>query len=166
MPSQKILEQKQAAVCELVEVLKNSSSGVLVDYKGISVTDDTKLRADLRKAGVHYKVVKNTLLSLAMKEVGLEGLDGVLSGTTALAANSTDALAAAKILSGFAKKNDKFTIKAGYMDGEVINAETVTALSKIPSKEVLIAQVLFGLNSCISGLAIALDQIAKKNADQ
>ena len=165
MPSQKILEQKQAAVAALVEVLKNSPSGVLVDYKGISVVDDTKLRAELRKAGVQYQVVKNTMLGLAFKEIGLEGMESNLSGTTAIAMNTTDPLAAAKVLSDFAKKNEKFTIKAGYMDGAAIDAKTVDALSKVPSREVLIAQLCFGLNACISGLAIALDQIAKKNAE-
>ena len=92
-------------------------------------------------------------------------MESNLSGTTAIAMNTTDPLAAAKVLSDFAKKNEKFTIKAGYMDGAAIDAKTVDALSKVPSREVLIAQLCFGLNACISGLAIALDQIAKKNGN-
>ena len=165
MPSQKILEQKQAAVAQLVETLKNSPSGVLVDYKGITVADDTKLRAELRKGGVQYRVVKNTMLNLAFREIGLEGLSDSLSGTTAIAINTTDSLAAAKVLSKFAKDHENFTVKCGYMDGAAIDSATVEALSKVPGRETLIAQLCFGLNACISGLAIALDQVAKKNAE-
>ena len=165
MPTEKVLAAKKSVVAELTEKMRNAQSGILVDYKGITVEQDTKLRAELRKAGVQYQVVKNTLLGLAFKEIGLEGMESNLSGTTAIAMNTTDPLAAAKVLSDFAKKNEKFTIKAGYMDGAAIDAKTVDALSKVPSREVLIAQLCFGLNACISGLAIALDQIAKKNAE-
>jgi len=175
LPSNQILQEKQAAVAEIVKLLNSTVSGVLVGYEGITVADDTKLRADLRKAGVHYKVLKNSLLNFAVKEAGLAGLSASLSGTTALAVNTQGETAAAKILCEYAKKNEKFVIKAGFVEGEVIDAENVKALAKLPSKEVLIAQVLAGfnapitglvnvLNGNIRGLAVALNAIAEKKA--
>jgi len=175
LPSNKILQEKQAAVAEIVSTLNGSISGVLVSYQGITVADDTKLRADLRKAGVKYKVLKNSLLNFAVKEAGLAGLTEVLEGTTALAVNTEGETAAAKILCEYAKKNEKFVIKAGFVEGKVIDADNVKALAKLPSKEVLIAQVLAGfnapitglvnvLNGNIRGLAVALNAIAEKKA--
>ncbi|HOP10688.1 MAG TPA: 50S ribosomal protein L10 [Oscillospiraceae bacterium] len=175
MPSNKILQEKQAAVAEIVNTLNGTISGVLVSYQGITVADDTKLRAELRKAGVKYKVLKNSLLNFAVKEAGLEGLTEVLEGTTALAVNTEGETAAAKILCEYAKKNEKFVIKAGFVEGNVIDADNVKALAKLPSKEVLIAQVLAGfnapitglvnvLNGNIRGLAVALNAIAEKKA--
>jgi len=175
LPSNKILQEKQAAVAEIVNTLNGTISGVLVSYQGITVADDTKLRAELRKAGVKYKVLKNSLLNFAVKEAGLEGLTEVLEGTTALAVNTEGETAAAKILCEYAKKNEKFVIKAGFVEGNVIDADNVKALAKLPSKEVLIAQVLAGfnapitglvnvLNGNIRGLAVALNAIAEKKA--
>lgn len=157
MPSEKILAQKKQLVSGLVEEIKNSSSGVLVDYKGITVADDTKLRTDLRKAGVHYAVIKNTLIRFAIKEADLEELDGVLNGTTALAISGEDMIAPAKILSKFAETHKNFTIKGGYVDGKALSVEEVTALAKLPSKEVLIAKVLGGFNAPIAGFANVLN---------
>lgn len=175
LPSNKILQEKQAAVTEIITLLNSTISGVLVSYQGIKVADDTKLRAELRKAGVKYKVLKNSLLNFAVKEVGLSGLSCVLEGTTALAINTQGETAAAKILCEYAKKNEKFVIKAGFVEGAVIDAENVKALAKLPPKEVLIAQVLAGfntpitglvnvLNGNIRGLAVALNAIAEKKA--
>ena len=175
MPSNKILQEKQAAVTEIITLLNSTISGVLVSYQGIKVADDTKLRAELRKAGVKYKVLKNSLLNFAVKEVGLSGLSSVLEGTTALAINTQGETAAAKILCEYAKKNEKFVIKAGFVEGTVIDSENVKALAKLPPKEVLIAQVLAGfntpitglvnvLNGNIRGLAVALNAIAEKKA--
>ena len=175
MPSNKILQEKQAAVTEIVALLNSTVSGVLVSYQGITVADDTKLRAELRKSGVKYKVLKNSLLNFAVKEVGLEGLSSVLEGTTALAVNTVGETAAAKILCEYAKKNEKFVVKAGFVEGKVIDAENVKALAQLPPKEVLIAQVLAGfnapitgfvnvLNGNIRGLAVALKAIAEKKA--
>ncbi len=175
MPSEKVLAQKKEIVAQLAKKMTESGSGVLVEYKGINVADDTKLRASLRKAGVEYTVVKNTLLSKAASEIGFEKLDEVLSGTTALALNSTDPLAAAKILCEYAEKHENFKIKAGFIDGQVISAADVEALSKLPSKEVLIAQVLGTLNAPITsfvnvlnanirGLAVALQAIVDKKS--
>ena len=157
MPSEKILEAKKLVVKDLSDRMQNAVSGVFVDYKGISVADDTKLRHDLRAAGVEYAVVKNTLARFAVNQVGYEDLVPVLEGTTALAMSSSDLVAPAKILSEFAKKNKQFTIKAGFVEGRVIDAEEIKHLAALPSKEVLISRVLGGLNAPISGFANVLN---------
>lgn len=166
MPNAKILEEKKALVASLVEKIKNSPAGVLVDYKGINVEDDTKLRRELRAAGVEYAVVKNTMLRFAAKELGFDSFDEHLNGTTALAISTTDdVIAPAKILGAYAKKHENFTIKAGYLEGEAIPASEVQKLADMPSKEVLIAQVLYSFNYPLTQLAIALDNICKKTED-
>ena len=157
MPSEKILEQKKQQVAELSEKLKTAVTGVIVDYKGITVADDTKLRKSLRETGNEYKVVKNTLLGRALKEAGIDGLDSVLEGTTAIAISHEDYVGAAKVLCEFADKNKTFEVKAGFVDGKMIDAEGVKNLAKLPSKEVLLAQVLGGLNAPITGFATVLN---------
>lgn len=157
MPSEKILEQKKAVVAELSERLKGSVAGVLVNYKGITVADDTKLRKDLREAGVKYTVVKNTLLKRAAEDAGIEGLDPVLEGTTALATSEEDYVAAAKILCEYAEKNKNFEIKSGYVDGGVLGVDEIKELAKLPSKEVLVAKALGGLNAPITGFVTVLN---------
>ena len=165
MPSEKTLQTKQQIVAELTEKLKASAAGVVVDYKGIDVVNDTKLRAELREAGISYSVVKNTMLRFASKQVGLDGLDDILEGTTAIAISNSDPLSAARIIAKYADSlKDKFNIKGGYMDGKVIDAKTVDALSKIPAREVLIGKMLSSMNAPIANLAVVLDQIAKKTA--
>ena len=160
MPNAKVLEEKKAVVASLVEKIKNSPAGVLVDYKGINVEDDTKLRKQLREAGVEYAVIKNTLIRFAAKELGL---DENLHGTTALAISTTDdVVAPAKILADFAKTHENFNLKAGYLEGKVIGEDEVKKLAAMPSKEVLIAQVLYSFNFPIMQLAIACDAIVKK----
>ena len=156
-----IIEQKQQIVAELVEKMKNASSGVLVDYKGISVENDTKLRADLRKAEVQYAVVKNTLCARACDELGYSELKDVLNGNTALALSS-DQVAPAKILNDYAKDNENFVIKAGFCDGKVLTAAEVKALAEIPSKEVLIGRILGSLQSSLYGFAYAIQAIIDK----
>lgn len=162
MPSQKVLEKKQQVVAELSEQLKNSVAGVLVSYKGITVADDTKLRRELREAGVNYKVIKNTLIKRAADDAGLEGLDPVLEGTTALATSDSDYVAAAKVLVKYAEASKTFEVKSGFMDGAVISVDEINRLAKIPSKEILLAQVLGGFLAPISSLAIVLNQIKEK----
>lgn len=175
MPSAKVLESKKEQVAQIVEVLKGATTGVLVDYRGLTVEEDTKLRNDLRVAGVEYFVVKNTLLRLAAKETGLDALDEILHGPTALAV-SEDAVAPAKILADFAKKNDKMQLKSGFMEGKVLSMDELQQLAKTPNKETLIAKLMGSLNSPISGLARLLstivdggeeisELIAKKAAD-
>lgn len=166
MPNAKILEEKKALVASLVEKIKNSPAGVLVDYKGISVEDDTKLRRELRAAGVEYAVVKNTMIRFAAKELGFDGFEEHLSGTTAIAISTTDdVVAPAKILCDYAKKHENFTVKVGFLEGAVIPEAEVKALASMPSKETLIAQTLYSFNFPIMQLAIALDAIAKKSED-
>lgn len=158
MPNAKVLEQKKQDVAELAERMKNASSGVFVDYKGINVVDDTKLRRELREANVEYTVVKNTLTKRAAAEVGFSDLDPILNGTTALATSTDDQVLPAKILCEFAKKSgDKFNIKAGFVDGRVISSEEVQTLSELPPRDMLIARVLGGFNAPISGLVNVLN---------
>lgn len=167
MPSAKILEQKKQSVVDLTEKLKSASAGVVVDYKGINVADDTALRKELREANVEYIVVKNTLLRFAIKNVGLDGLDDVLSGTTALAISKDDPIAPAKIVGKYVDKIEKgFEVKAGFMDNQIMDKNDVIALGKLPSKEQLLSQLLSVLTGNIRGMAIALNAIAeqKENA--
>ncbi|MVB11294.1 50S ribosomal protein L10 [Caprobacter fermentans] len=161
MPSEKILEGKKQAVSQLSESLKAAHTGVIVNYKGITVEADTKLRRELREAGCQYKVVKNTLLRLALQESGISGLDGVLEGTTAIAVHSEDYVAPAKILAGYADKSDTFKIKAGFIDGKVATADEIKTLASLPSKEELVAQALRGLNAPITGLVTVLNGTIK-----
>lgn len=160
MPSEKVLETKKAQVAELVEVLNGATTGVLVDYRGLTVEEDTKLRNDLRNAGVKYFVVKNTLLRLAANQTGLEDLDSILHGPTALAV-SEDAVAPAKVLAEFAKDNETLEIKSGFMDGKVLSLDEIKTLAKTPNMETLIAKMMGSLNSPISGLARLLSTIAE-----
>lgn len=160
MPNEKVLEAKKEQVANLVEALNSAATGVLIDYRGLNVEEDTKLRNDLRAAGVKYFVVKNTLLRLAANQVGLEELDGILHGPTALAV-SEDPIAPAKILFDFAKGNEKVEIKSGFMDGKVMSMDELTALAKTPSKENLIASIMGSLNAPVSNLVRLLDTIAQ-----
>ena len=159
MPSKNVLEAKQQVVAEITEQLKGATTGVFVDYSGINVADDTKLRKELREAGVTYTVVKNTLTRFAAKEAGIEGLDDILNGNTALAVSS-DHVTAAKIIGEFAEKNDNFKIKGGIMEGKVISVDEVVKLSKMPNREQLLCMLLYALNGNISGLARALQAVA------
>ena len=163
MPNAKVLSEKQAIVAALTEQLQNAASGVLVDYKGITVAEDTALRVELRQNDVQYGVVKNTLVRFAMNNVGLNELDDVLNGTTSLATSAGDPIAPMRVVNKYAKQlNGKFTIKGGFMDGKVVSMETVNALASIPALPVLQAQVLGTMLAPISGLACVLKQIAEK----
>ena len=176
MPSDKILKQKQEQVEALTNDLKNALTGVIVDYKGINVLEDTKLRKELREAGVSYRVIKNSLMRRAAKNVGYDSLEEVLVESTALALSDDDYTAAAKILCKYADASKgKFTIKAGFVEGTILDANGVANLSKLPSREELVAMTLRGLNAPISGLANVLNanitglvrtlsQIAEKSA--
>ena len=162
MPSKVILEQKQKAVAELAEQIKNSVSGVLVNYQGITVEDDTAMRKALREAGVRYTVVKNTLTGRACDMVGYGEMKQYLNGMTAIAISDNDAVAPAKVLKKYADKVESFKILAGYLDGAVIDEKTVNELADIPSKEVLIAKFLGSIQSPVYGLAYALQAIVDK----
>ncbi len=156
MPSAKILEQKEKLVNDLAEKMKAAKSGVIVDYCGITVDKDTALRAELRKAGVDYTVIKNTYIKRAAEIAGIEGFDPYLEGMTAFALSNEDPLAPAKVLCKFAEENDTFKVKVGMMDGQVMEAAEVEALSKIPSKEVLIGKILGSIQGPLYGLAYVL----------
>lgn len=161
MPSAAILAQKQEQLQELVEKMRNASSGVLVNYTGITVDQDTAMRTALRKANVEYKVYKNTMISRACDELGYTDLKPHLNGMTAIA-TSTDPIAPAKILKEYAENIPTFEIKAGFIDGEIVDQAGVMELASIPSKEVLIGKIVGSLMGPLYGLAYALQAIADK----
>ena len=165
MPSEKVLEQKKQVVAELTQRLKDSCAGVVVNYSGITVADDTKLRKELREAGVEYTVVKNTLLRRAASEAGLEGMNVVLEGSTAIATSKDDYVAAARILCKYAETNKKFTVKTGYLDNDIISLEKIDSLAKLPSREVLLANVLGAFQAPIASFARAVQAIVDKNGE-
>ena len=163
MPNAKVLSEKQAVVADLTNKLQNAAAGVLVDYKGITVAEDTALRAELRKNNVEYAVVKNTLLRFAVNNCGRNELDSLLNGATALAICHDDPVAPARVVNDFAKKIEgRFEIKGGFMDGKPMPLDEVLALANIPPLPILQAQVLGTMLAPISGLACVLKQIAEK----
>ena len=162
MPSNAILEQKKAIVAELATDIKESVAGVVVNYQGITVDSDTKMRKALREAGVKYVVMKNTMTGRACDEVGYGALKEHLNGMTAIAISKNDPVAAAKILKEYAEKIPSFEILAGYVDGGVIDAAAVNALAEIPSKEVLIAKFLGSIKSPLYNFAYGLQAIIDK----
>lgn len=164
MPSEKILESKKVLVQQLTERLQNAKAGVLADFRGLSVEQDTDLRRKLREAGVDYTVMKNSIIRFASKEVGLEDLGNVLEGPTAIATSVDDVLAPAKVLCDFAKDNELLEVKAGFVEGKVISVDDVKQYASIPSKEVLISKMLGSLQSPISKLARTLQAIVDEEA--
>jgi len=175
MPSAKVLEKKKKDVEALSQKISNAKGLVIADYRGITVEQDTELRSAMRKAGVEYKVVKNTLIKFAAKENGLEDLNSFLEGPTSMAISDTDPVAPAKVMSEFADKFESFEIKAGVLEGKIIDIDAIKALAKLPSREELIAKVLGGFNAPISGfvnvlnanirgLVVALNAIAEQKA--
>ncbi len=165
MPSQKVLEQKQQVVAQLAERIQGSVAGIIVDYKGITVEDDTKLRKELRESGVKYTVVKNTLIKRAAEKAGLNGIDDVLNGTSAIATSAEDYVAAARILQKFAEQHDNFKVKTGYLDNEVISLDKIQSLAKLPSREVLLANVLGAFQAPIASFARAIQAVVDKNGE-
>lgn len=173
MPSEKILQQKQEVVNDIYEKLSAAKGVIFADYRGLTVDQDTELRRALRNSGVNYQVVKNTLTKIAADKLGLEELDPVLKGPTSIAYSQEDPVAPAKVMNEYAKKFDKLELKAGIVEGKIIDENGIKSLADLPSREVLIAQVLGGLNAPITGfvnvlnanirgLVIALNAIAEK----
>ena len=160
------LEGKKQIVAELVEKFKQAPAVVVVDYRGVNVAQITKLRKDLREAGIEYVVVKNTLLTIAAKEAGVEGLASTFKGVTAIAFASDDVVAPAKIIGKFIKDNKVMEVKGGLLEGEVIDAAAVTALGELPSKEVLLAQVASCFQAPIQRMAYVLEEIRKSKEGQ
>lgn len=176
MPSNKILEQKKVIVKDLSEKIKSAKTVVFADYRGLTVEQDTELRNALRKAGVEYRVVKNTLTRFAANENGFGELDEHFNGPTAMALSNTDVIAPAKILAEYSKKYQKLQIKAGVVEGQVFDSEGIKALAALPPKEELIAKALGSmkapitgfvnvLNANIRGLVIALNAISEQKAN-
>ena len=165
MPSAKILEAKKAEVAAIAERLQGACAGVLVDYKGINVADDTALRKELREAGVEYTVTKNSMIELAIKGTDLEGLSDCLAGPTALATSTDDYVAAARILAKFANTHKDFNIKSGFLDNEVISLDKIDSLAKLPSREVLLATVCNAFNAPIAAFARAVQAIVDKGGE-
>ena len=160
MPNAKVLESKKAVVETLTGKIKESTAVVFVDYKGISVAQDTELRKQFREAGVEYTVVKNTLTNFAAKNAGYDFTE-VLNGTTAMACTTGDPIAPARIVAEFAKKNKMKTlnIKGGIVEGSVLSADQLNGFGELPSKNALVASVLGTFLAPISSLAFVLDQI-------
>ena len=162
MPNAKVLESKKAVVDALTSKVKEASSVVFVDYKGITVAQDTELRKQFREAGVDYAVVKNTLTNFAAKNAGYD-FSEVLNGTTAMASTTGDPIAPARIVCEFAKKNKNvLTIKGGFVEGTPLTAEQLNSFGELPSKDALVAQVLGTFLAPISSLAFVLDQIREQ----
>ena len=162
MPSNSILAQKQQIVADLAEQIKNSAAGVIVNYQGITVDADTAMRKALRNAGVKYVVMKNTLTGRACDEVGYGDLKQYLNGMTAIAISENDPVVAAKVLKEYAEKVESFNILAGYVDGAVIDANTVNELADIPNKETLIAKFLGSIQSPLYKFAYAIKAVVDK----
>lgn len=165
LPNALVLEQKQKQVAELKEKISAAVTGVVVDYKGISVADDTKLRKELRESGVDYFVVKNTILGRAIEGTDLEEMQSVLEGTTAIALSNEDYTAAARILCKFAETNESFTVKSGFLDGKVVDVSTIESLAKLPTKEVLLATVCSAFQAPIAAFARAVQAIVDKEEE-
>ena len=162
MPSNSILVQKQQVVADLAEQIKNSAAGVIVNYQGITVENDTAMRKALREAGVKYVVMKNTMTGRACDMVGYGDLKQYLSGMTAIAISENDPVAAAKVLKQYADKVETFNILAGYVDGAVIDGNTVNELAEIPNKETLIAKFLGSIQSPLYKFAYAIKAVVDK----
>jgi large subunit ribosomal protein L10 len=157
LPKENTMNQKREVVEGISAKMKAAKAMVFTDYRGLTVEQDTELRSALRKAGVEYKVVKNTLTRFAANENGLDGLDTYLNGPTAMASSETDPVAPAKVLSEYAKKYNKLELKVGVVEGKIIDQSGIKALAELPPREVLIARVLGGINAPISGLVNVLN---------
>ena len=162
----KNLEIKKGVVADIKEKFEKAQSAVLVDYRGLNVAEVTDLRNQLRKAGVEYAVLKNTMINLAIKDLNLDDMKAHLEGPTAVAFGYEDAVAPAKILADFAKKNKNVTIKCGVVDGGYIDEKGVQALANTPSREVLIAKIMGSMMSSVSKFVYALEAIRKKQAGE
>ncbi|MCQ2011748.1 50S ribosomal protein L10 [Clostridium butyricum] len=156
---------KEAKVAEIKEKLEKANSVVLSQYQGLTVEEDTVLRKNLREAGVEYKVYKNTLVTLAAKELGLEGIVEYLEGPVAIAFGYEDVTVAARVLNDFAKDHKKLELKAGIVEGEIYDTDKIKQLATIPSKEVLIAKLLGSIKSPISSFARVINAIAESKAE-
>ncbi|MFJ7921089.1 50S ribosomal protein L10 [Lysinibacillus fusiformis] len=162
----KAIENKQVQVQEITEKFQNASSVVVVDYRGLNVTQVTELRKQLREAGVEFKVYKNTLTRRAAEAAGLEGINDVLVGPNAIAFSNEDVVAPAKIINEFAKKNEALEIKAGIIEGTISSVEDVKALAELPSREGLLSMLLSVLQAPVRNFALATKAVAEQKEEQ
>ena len=162
----KNIEIKKGVVADIKQKFEKAQTAVLVDYRGLNVAEDTELRNQLRKAGVEYAVLKNTMINLAIQDMGLDDMKAHLEGPTAVAFGYEDAIAPAKILSDFVKKSKKMTIKCGVCDGAYLDEAGVQALANTPSREVLIAKIMGSMMSSVSKFVYALEAIRKQKAGE
>ena len=159
MASEKIINQKKEEVANLAAKMKEAKIILLTDYRGINVADVTELRSELRKSDSEYKVIKNNIIRRALAENGIEGLDDLLEGPTAVIMNNEDYLEATKAIYNYSKDNDFYKIKGGVIEGKVMTAEEIITLAKLPSRETLLSMLAGALLGNISKLAVALDQV-------
>ncbi len=163
LPNAKVLSEKQAIVENLVKRVSGATSGVLVDYAGINVAEDTALRRELRTAGIEYTVVKNTLLRLAVDKCNYNEFNSLLNGSTALATTEGDPIAPIRIISEYAKKlNGKFEVKGGFMEGKVLPMADLNEIAQLPGKDALYSKVLGTMLAPITSLAVVLGQILEQ----
>ncbi len=159
------VEKKQPIVAEISDLLDGAKAAVLVDYRGLTVEQDTQMRKQLREAGVVYKVYKNTMINFAFKGTEFEALVPHLEGPTALAVSKEDATAPARILFNFSKTADKLELKAGVVDGTYYDNDGIKIIATIPSREELLGKLLGSIQSPITNLARVLNQIAEANSE-
>ena len=162
----KNLEVKKTIVAGIKEKLEKAQSVVLVDYRGLTVAEDTELRTSCRKAGIEYVVLKNTMVTLAARELGIEGLEEHLQSPTAVAFGYEDPVTACKTISEYAKKNKKLEVKCGVYENKVLDAEGVEAMASLPSREVLIARIMGSMMSAVSKFVYVVEAIRKKQAGE
>ncbi|WP_114572181.1 50S ribosomal protein L10 [Exiguobacterium flavidum] len=166
MASEKVIAHKSGLVTEIAEKMQASVGTIIVDYRGLTVEEVTELRKQLRDAGVEFKVYKNGLLRRAAAQNGLEGLDEVFTGPTAVAFSNEDVVAPAKILNTFSKDHKALELKGGIIEGKVSSLEDVKALAELPSREGLLSMLLSVLQAPIRGLAVATNAIAEQKEEQ
>lgn len=166
MPNEKVLQEKAQLVSEVVEKLKGSATTVVTDYRGLTVAQVTELRKQLREAGVEFKVLKNTLVRRATAIAELTELDEYLTGPTAIAFSKDDAVAPAKVISEFAKKNDALKVKAGVVEGKVVGVDQIKALADLPSREGLLSMLLSVLQAPMRNFALAVKAVAEKKEEE
>ena len=159
------VELKAPIVAEISELLDGAQSAVLVDYRGLTVEQDTKLRKQLREAGITYKVYKNTMVNFAVNGTQFEGMTEQLDGPNAIAICATDATAPARILSNFAKTADALELKCGVVEGTYYDAAGINAIASIPSRDELLSKLLGSMQSPITNFARVIKQIAEKNEE-
>lgn len=162
MASEKIINQKKEEVANLAAKMKEAKIILLTDYRGINVADVTELRSELRKSDSEYKVIKNNIIRRALAKNGIEGLDDLLEGPTAVIMNNEDYLEAAKAIYNYSKDNDFYKIKGGVIEGKVMTAEEIITLAKLPSRETLLSMLAGALLGNISKLAVALGEVQKQ----